>query len=141
MATADQLKLNIGIIAVGELGHFIPVLHIGRELAARGHKVTMITNAYGKAKNMEKLATENGCDMRFSEDDLTFDTAKPEEKNVKGKLEVAKMFGSILKDISADICVVDFFTSFVLDVIRDELKIPAVINVPGPLLSIAIMNI
>lgn len=43
-------KLNIVTTCIGELGHFIPMLRLVDALAARGHKVTMMTNKFNETK-------------------------------------------------------------------------------------------
>jgi hypothetical protein len=53
-------NLKIAMVTIPDLGHFIPMLRIGEELAKRGHQVTYITPSY--AFNDRKLLTEQiGC--------------------------------------------------------------------------------
>lgn len=37
-------KLKIACVAIGEMGHLIPVAHIADSLVKRGHEVHFITN-------------------------------------------------------------------------------------------------
>ena len=53
-------NLKIAMVTIPDLGHFIPMLRIGEELAKRGHQVTYITPSY--AFSDRKLLTEQiGC--------------------------------------------------------------------------------
>lgn len=48
MITVKSMK--IVITCTPEMGHFIPMSHIGEELAQRGHTVIFITMKYGGEK-------------------------------------------------------------------------------------------
>jgi UDP:flavonoid glycosyltransferase YjiC (YdhE family) len=48
--------MKIVCISIGDMGHFIPIMHIAEELASRGHDVTVLSNESGKEK-CEKMIT------------------------------------------------------------------------------------
>jgi UDP:flavonoid glycosyltransferase YjiC (YdhE family) len=45
-------NLNIALVSIPEMGHCIPLIHLGEELVNRGHKVFFITMKYGNKSNL-----------------------------------------------------------------------------------------
>jgi UDP:flavonoid glycosyltransferase YjiC (YdhE family) len=45
-------NLNIALVSIPEMGHCIPLIHLGEELFNRGHKVFFITMKYGNKSNL-----------------------------------------------------------------------------------------
>ena len=54
MITAEQLsarfekakRLNIAVMSIAEMGHYIPMIHLAQALEKANHSVTIFTNAY-----------------------------------------------------------------------------------------------
>ena len=58
LITAEQLQvrfekskqLNIAIVALAEMGHYIPMIRLASALESANHKVTIFSNNYNKDK-------------------------------------------------------------------------------------------
>ena len=63
-------NLKIALVSIAEMGHVLPILHIGEALVQRGHEVYFITNSFGKTKNVQKIAEADGIKVIFTDDNL-----------------------------------------------------------------------
>ena len=136
--------MKIVAIALPEMGHFIPVLHIAEELASRGHEVSVLTAEYGKEKCTPMIESA-GCTAVFTQDGMDSVTLLPDEKKINNQTtdERYQKFTPFLENelskLKPDIAVIDFFTVSGLDAC-DNLSIPVVVNYPLPLLLAGFMN-
>ena len=56
--------------SIPEIGHCLPLIHIGEELVKRGHDVYIITGNAAKESQLKKMADEGGIKIIFTNDKL-----------------------------------------------------------------------
>lgn len=64
-------KLRIACVAIGEVGHLIPVSHIASALVERGHEVHFITNSDSFIREKAKIFLYPiGVHVHFTNDNV-----------------------------------------------------------------------
>ncbi len=62
---------------IPEIGHSLPLIHIGEELVERGHDVYLISTNYGKETRLKSLAEDVGIKTIFTNDRLLREEVVP----------------------------------------------------------------
>ena len=133
-------KLRIVAIALGEMGHLLPVVRLVAALEASGHEVAAIlTNGGARERatailTQMKVKAELICPDEFTSLSL-YKGIGQEDKAVSQSFEnllderiVQKHFEKVL-ELEPDILVADFFSGFALKV-ADRAQLPVVVNCP-----------
>lgn len=69
MVNGKVPKLKVACVAIGEVGHFIPVSHIADALVQRGHEVHFITNQdYNTREKAKIILNPIGVKVHFTND-------------------------------------------------------------------------
>jgi len=137
-----QKALNIACVTIPSMGHFIPTMNIADALVSAGHRVTLITADYGEKlrPKVEKIgaqfATVTTGISEATWNDLLQDNGKTTPKDM---LDAFPPFcdawrhdiGPLIKSLNLDAIVCDFFATPAMEV-AEKLKIPLIINWPGP---------
>jgi len=139
----EMRKLKVMCISTPEAGHLVPLVNVAVALALRQHDVQVVTCDWARPK-MEKICNKAGC---------KFVGVAPEVKAAESGEGVAAEFKAVDKmvcmfwyynDMMAapvmelvqkqkpDVILGDFITPCSWEV-ADAMKIPVVINIPGPL--------
>ena len=120
------------------MGHFIPMQNCATALKEAGHDVYIIMNGNdyikGKAQGFEE---KYGITMAYTECGLVNEDATRDPKGCEDPLNTfitnwMPFVRDTMMQIAPDIVVSDFISCPGI-IIANELKIPVVINVPGPL--------
>ena len=125
------------------MGHFLPMSHIVEELHDRGHEVHVVTNNYNEEK-CAKIIKAIGCILHVTDDSIQPKQMLPgNKKENPGAFYGMEMWIPYIKKelelLKPDIAVVDFFT-IPATIVCDELKIPMVLNMPGPVEMYGLSN-
>jgi hypothetical protein len=117
--------------------------NIVEELTDRGHEVHVITNNYNKDKCI-KIIEAIGATMHVTKDNIKPNQMLPGDKEANpGAFTGMHLWCPFIKEelqnINPDIAVVDFFT-IPATITCDELGIPLVLNVPGPVELFGLAN-
>jgi UDP-N-acetylglucosamine:LPS N-acetylglucosamine transferase len=107
-------KLKIVCMAVPEMGHFLPMVHIAEELNSRGHDVTFLTCQYNQ-KKCEQILSRVGVKLIVTNDGVERDSMIPGDLNdnpgaITGYRIWKAYIREELKKLNPDIAVIDFFT-------------------------------
>ena len=130
-------SLRIACVSGPDSGHMNPIMLIAEALAARGHTIQLITFAFGEAKYAKKTAAFGGefvgLPCPLSEKEI-LDKAVA-DGTVPFPLQRDYMIDNLrtaLQRFQPDVIVSDFVTLAPMEV-SEELGVPLVLNVPGPL--------
>mmetsp|Transcript_90659 Transcript_90659/g.234070 ORF Transcript_90659/g.234070 Transcript_90659/m.234070 type:complete len:504 (-) Transcript_90659:58-1569(-) len=137
-AAAKKDKLNIAIVSSPHSGHMLPLLHICGEVTKRGHRVRVITCDYG-VKEFEKKVKQCGAEI------VGLDTGGTSDEEVAAKAKALKTIiflvlremmlpplAQVLAADPPDVVLADFASLAAADV-AEEMGIPLVFNLPGPI--------
>jgi len=148
--TDRQRPLNIACVAIPAMGHIIPTLNIADALVTKGHTVTLITADHGESlrPKVEKLgvkfATVNtGVSEDTWNNEILQDTGKATPQEIASAMFPLfdgwrEDLGPLIKSLRLDAIVCDFFAFPAMEV-AEKLKIPLIINWPGPASFVACM--
>lgn len=148
--TRETPCLFVVCVSTCEAGHLIPILHVGKALAQRGHNVKLATHACAGEKFASACA-EAGLDfIGLVEDVKEADSGhgKAAVLQNEGKMmSTFKYYNDCLREplsrylnaCRPDVIVADFVTPCAWEV-ADEQGIPVVLNVPGPLCFLTAMT-
>lgn len=131
--------MRVACISICAMGHFIPMTKCAEALAAAGHEVWFVTNDNELIKQRaEQMLLPYGIKMHYTADKLTMDDflreKKEGEKHHVNDINMTlwqPFVNDACRSINPDIILSDYF-SIVGVHAADHLKIPLVINVPGP---------
>lgn len=134
----DKEKLSIAVVSMHKQGHLAPVLYLCSELCKRGHQVCVYMPEIGK-NDFEKKIKETGAalvalDMQGYSDETIKSTATASRKHVFTVISNL-MCPALRKEFSQkrpDVVLADF-ASIAGCLITEEMKLPLVLNMPGPL--------
>ena len=146
---AQSKNLKIAVICLGEMGHFLPCIQLSDELVSRGHDVYFITGNYNKEKCLKQIngievnQKGKGCTPVITKEDIPRRDMLPgSKKRADGKLG-SEVWTEYVKDelrsIQPHLVVVDMLTCSGFDA-ADALKIPVVVNCPGPFSMFGLMG-
>merc|ERR1712216_624818 len=132
--TIQKLE-NMWIFCEADMGHLIPCLFVGAQMAGRGHNVTVVSTKGIEEKIRSKL---DAGGMKF----LGIDATHIEHTEIPGKKEIQPSFlqrweahrgllAELAKTHKPDFMLVDFTSLSGIDVCIEQ-DIPYVINLPGP---------
>ena len=135
---AKKNKLSVAVVCTAHSGHMLPVLPICSELFKRGHQIKVYTADYGKAE-FEKKVKQTGSeivllDMQGHTADSIGQKRRNENRLTFLVLEEI-MLPALRKEFTKskpDVVVADFGT-LAGAAIAEEMDIPLVLNLPGPL--------
>ena len=140
---AQSKKLRIITTAVGEMGHFFPIVRITAALEKAGHEViAVMTNGYAEEKAHQALKHHGVkapliCVGDYSRKAIWRDLDHPDVPNSAPSPEsfsderVVGPFREKVKELKPDLIVASFEALFAI-IISDDLEIPLVINAPMP---------
>ena len=130
-------SLRIACVANPDSGHMNPIMLIAEALASRGHTIQLITFAFGEAKYAKKTAAYGGefvgLSCPLSEKEI-LDRAVA-DATVPFCLQRDLMIDNLrpaMQRFRPDIVVADFMTFAAME-LSEELGVPLVLNVPGPM--------
>eukprot|EP00440_Ansanella_granifera_P062586 gb/GFBE01067862.1/.p1 GENE.gb/GFBE01067862.1/~~gb/GFBE01067862.1/.p1 ORF type:complete len:471 (+),score=112.15 gb/GFBE01067862.1/:1-1413(+) len=130
--------LNVAVVATADSGHMNPMLSLAEGLAERGHKIQVFTFAFGAGKYEQKIQKFGGefvgLPCAHAEEDL-FRIAE-EQKKVPMLPMRDLMKPPLLAAMQGrkfDIMVADFAAIAGMEA-AEEMNIPLVINLPGPMM-------
>lgn len=138
LPAAKKDKLTVAVVCVDKSGHMLPVLYICGELAKRGHRVRVHVPGYGQ-NEFEKKVKQVGAE--FVPLDMQGYTSESIESSAKAS---GKIIFLLLEEVmipalrseftrcKPDAVLVDF-ASIAGCQVAEEMGIPLVLNVPGPL--------
>lgn len=131
-------RLNIVCVVNCAMGHYIPIQNCATALIEAGHDVSIITNGSDDIKAKTKGIQERyGINLIYTDCGLTNEDALRKPKNMcEDPINtVHETWLPYVKDaiskLKPDIIICDFFSPAGIFV-ADEMKIPVIINVPGP---------
>uniref|UniRef100_A0A7S1WJ71 UDP-glycosyltransferases domain-containing protein n=1 Tax=Alexandrium catenella TaxID=2925 RepID=A0A7S1WJ71_ALECA len=136
-------RLSVACISVPEGGHLVPTAQVAKALARRGHRAHLVSIA-GVAGKVAKGCADAGCSfVGLAEGVGLADSGSCEAADLSDRGMMVTMFQYYsdemkgpLRDFLAaerpDMVVADFTTPCAWEV-ADELGIPVLLNVPGPL--------
>ena len=134
----DGKKLSVAVVCTAHSGHMNPVLPICSELFKRGHQIKVYTADYGKAE-FEKKVKQTGSeivllDMQGHTADSITEQRKKENRMTFLVLEEIMLPALRIEFIKSkpDVVVADF-AALAGATIAEEMDIPLVLNLPGPL--------
>ncbi|CAE7200320.1 UGT2B23 [Symbiodinium natans] len=131
-------QLSIAVVCIQKSGHMLCLLRICAELCKRGHKVRVYTAEYGKDE-FEKKVKQTGAefvalDMQGKTEESI--TQEADKKGVFENLELSAVMLPALRQECAkskpDVVLADF-ASAAGPVLAEEMDLPLLINLPGPL--------
>lgn len=138
LPAAKKDTLSIAVVCTAHSGHMLPVLNICTELCKRGHGVKVYTAEYAKDE-FEKKIKQTGS--QFVPLDMQGNTADGISKRAEEAGRLAFLFleeimlPALRTEFSKsrpDVVMTDFATLAGAD-IAEEMDIPLLINLPGPL--------
>ena len=62
--------MKIALCSIPEIGHCLPLIHIGEELLNRGHDVYIVSGNVAKETRLKQMAEEVGIKIIFTNDKL-----------------------------------------------------------------------
>lgn len=134
---AQRPVLNVAVVATADSGHMGPMMQLAESMAKRGHKVQVFTFAFGAGKYEKKVQNFGGefvgLPCKHTEVEM-FAIAKERDQfpmvfmHELMKPELTKA----LKGKKLDIVLADFTTLAAFEV-AEEMNVPLVMNLPGPL--------
>ncbi|CAE8634313.1 unnamed protein product, partial [Polarella glacialis] len=131
------VALNVAIVASAESGHMNPMLLLAEGMAKRGHRVQVFTFAFGAGKYERRVLSFGGefiglpCDVA-EEEQLAIAEKRNQIPMILTRDLMKPGLSAALAGKTLDIILADFATLAALEV-AEEMKVPLVVNFPGPL--------
>ena len=66
--------LKIACVAIGEMGHFMPISKIAVLLKERGHEVHLVTQGIADIREKCKLYVNQGISMHYTDDGMDMES-------------------------------------------------------------------
>ena len=70
--------MRVAVVAMPEMDHFIPTIHLAGALQERGHLVTIIVSKVAREKT-ENFIADSGCKAQVTNDDCEREDMHPDK--------------------------------------------------------------